>query len=151
MRFLLRPVAWLPRLDTDLTHPHSLNDEIRLLRKQDDVNVAEAGSSQRGYQLGWRRRVLYSRRRTRQKKLSVISGRVARQPVQPYGAAGPQRTQRFGHQLVEVYGVTPRVEASFKHHLCQRVGVMGNSVGESGAQTVRPARERLRSEERRVG
>src|SRR5215510_10981014 len=101
MRFLLRPVAWLHRLDADLTHPHSLNDEIRILRKQDDVNVAEPGSSQRGCQLGWRRRVFYSRRRTRQEKLSVISGRVASQPVQSYGAARPQRPQRFGHQLVE--------------------------------------------------
>src|SRR5262245_44477408 len=151
MRFLPRPVARLSRLEADLAHPHSLNDEIRLLRKQDDVNIAEPGSSQRGCQLGWRRRVLYCRRRTRQEKLSVISGRVASQPMQSYFPAGPQRTQRFGHQLIEVYGVTPRVEASFKHHFCQRVGVMGNSVGESLAQTMRPDRERLRYCNHRAG
>src|SRR5262249_48063090 len=101
-------------------------------------------SGQRGCQLGWRWRVLYSRRRTRQEKPSVISGRVTLQPVQSYFTSGPQHTQRFRHQLVEVYGFTPRVEASFKQHFCQRVGVMRNAVGEGVAQTVRPAHERLR-------
>src|SRR5262245_43005594 len=144
MRFLLCPVAWLPRLDAALAHRHSLNDETRLLRKQYDVNVAEPCSSQLGCQLGWRRRVLYSRRRPRQEKLSVISVRVARQPVQAYSAAWPKRPQRLGHQIVAVFGVTPHVEASFKHDLMQRVVVMGNPIGNRAAQTVRPAQDWLR-------
>src|SRR5262245_25375316 len=144
MSFLLCPVAWLSRLDAALAHRHSLNDETGLLRKQDDVDVAESCSNQRGCQLGWRRRVPYSRRRARQGKLSVISGRIARQPVQSYFTAGPQHPQRFGQQLVAVYVVAFRVEASFKHHFMQRVVIMRYSVGEIAAQTVCPAEARLR-------
>src|SRR5262245_8297232 len=144
MCFLLCPVAWLPSLDAALAHRHSLNDETRLLRKQDDVNVAEPCSSQLGCQFGWRRRELYSGRRPRQEKLSVIFGRVARQPVQSYGAAWPKRPQRFGHQDVTVFGVTPHVEASFEHHLMQRIVVMRNPTGKRAAQTVRPVQDWLR-------